>query len=321
MKVLILTRRGDEVVTRPIVEALARRGGHPVVLESNGFPGAVGLSWSGPGQGWLSIPGEGRLDLAEIGAIRLRRESVGADLPADWPSDVRAAATLESREMLMGALLDSPAFWLDPPHLALRAQSKALQLALAREVGLEVPATLETNDPGLARAFLARYPGGVITKMYNDFRLGDGTVYTNTLGPQDLDALDDLAACPTVLQERVPKARELRVVVVGEQVFAAALESPTLPGAGEDWRRVGAQTLADWRPYTLPEEVRAAMLRLHDRLGTNYGSADLIVTPEGRHVLLENNVNGESFWLYEMAPLADAIAAVLLNQAPRRGSA
>lgn len=321
MKVLLITRRDDQVATGPVVDALRRRGARPVVFETNAFPGEVGVHWAGPGEGWLSIPGEDRLELREIGAIRMRREAIGADLPAQWPADVREAAIRESREMLMGILEDSPAFWLDPLHVSVRARNKALQLALAREVGLEVPATLETNDPVLARDFVAAHPGGVITKMYNDFRLGEGTVYTNVLGPDDLDALDAISACPTVLQEAVPKARELRVVVVGQAVFAAALDTPALPGAAVDWRRVGARTLADWRPFTLPAAVSDAMLRLHDRLGTNYGSADMVQTPDGRFVLLENNVNGESFWLYDMHPVADAIAAVLLHQAPRREAA
>ncbi|MCB9759079.1 MAG: MvdD family ATP-grasp ribosomal peptide maturase [Alphaproteobacteria bacterium] len=248
----------------------------------------------------------------------MRRSSVGAGLPEALPPDVRRAAAQEAREVLMGALLDTPALWVDPPAVAARAKQKALQLKLARDAGLEVPRTLETNDPDAARAFAASCPGGVIAKMYNDLRIAGGTVYTNLLGPADLAALDQLVACPMVFQEAVPKAMELRVVVVGQQVFAAELDTQAIAGAEVDWRRQGAASVADWKPHRLPGPVARGFLALHDALHTNYGSADVILTPDGRYVLLENNVVGESFWLYEMHPIPDALADLLTGQAPAR---
>lgn len=317
MNVLLVTRSGDELATLPVAEALRRRGARPWIFESNRFPGQGGLTWRGPQDGWLDLP-EGRLELAELDAAWLRREQVGSALPAEWPPDLGAAVRLEAGDLFRGALHDTGAFLLDPPAVYERARVKPWQLLQAQAAGLEVPDTLESNDPEAVRAFADAHPEGIIAKMYNDFRLGDRTVYTNVLGPEDLAALDSLSACPMIFQAAVPKAQELRVVVIGEQVWGAALPTATLAGAEQDWRRVGAATLHLWRPVELPEAVRAGMLRLHDRLGTNYGSADFVQTPDGRLVFLENNTVGESFWMYDMFGLPDALAGVLTGQLSRR---
>lgn len=316
--VLILTGTDDEHAWRPVAEALLARGGTPWVCPTDRFPMDVGLSWTGPGGGVLRL-GDDTLRLADVAAVWARRDFIGMGFPADLPADVRRAGTEESRHVFRAALLDTAAFWLDPPAVYARARHKALQLRLAREVGLTVPATLETNDPDEARAFVEQLGRPVIAKMHVDVRVGEGAVFTNRLTPDDLEALDGLASCPMILQEDVPKARELRVVCAGRRLFALGLDHAYLAGAAKtDWRRMGHETIHLWEPVELPLEVHDGLQALHDRLGTNYGSADVIVRPDGGHVLLENNVVGESFWFYRHVPLADALAAVLLGQAERR---
>ncbi len=326
--VLIQTVSKDEHAWGPVAQALEARGARPWILLTDRFPMDVGLSWRGRDQAWLEFrahsqhhPGE-RLDMGELDAVWARRNGVGRGMPTEIPADVRAGSAREGGGILRGVLLDSDAFWMDPPAIYYRARNKALQLAIARKVGLDVPLTLETNDPVEARAFVEDLGRPVIAKMHTDVRMGDGaTIYTNVLKPGDLAALDGLQACPMILQEALPKARELRVACAGEQLFALGLDSEHLEGESEvDWRRTGAQTLHHWRPVDLPEDFAQGLLALHDALGTNYGSADVVVTPDGRHVLLENNAVGESFWFYEHHPFAQALADVLLGLAPRRSS-
>lgn len=306
--VLIVTRADDEHATAPVRQALEARGHRCLVLETDRAPGQFGLTWSGPGEGHLDIPGQGRVHLAELDGVWMRR--LQFDIPG-LPAGVRGPAATEARALFLGAIHDSPAFFVDPLPVYLRARCKALQIDLAREVGLSVPPTLQTNDPDRARRFVAEAPGGVIAKMYQDHRFAGGTVFTNELGPDDVDALDDLASCPMILQHTIPKQKELRAVVLGQRVFAVELDTSALPGCEVDWRRQGAETLHLWRPTTLEPTVEQALLRLHDRLHTHYGAADLIVTPEGETVFLENNVVGESFWIADHHPIGEAWADLL----------
>ncbi len=64
----------------------------------------------------------------------------------------------------------------------------------------------------------------------------------------------------------------------------------------------------------------ARFLEGMDYFGLNYGAADFILTPGGRHVFLELNPAGEFFWL-EHGPgldISGALADVLLGLAPGR---
>lgn len=313
MSVLIVSRANDGYAIQPVREALEARGVPCFVLETDRAPGQVGFTWTGPGEGWLDLPGQGRLDLRDLSAVWMRRLQFDADLDPE----VREPAMRELQHLFLGMIHDTDAFVVDPLPVYTRARCKALQLDLAQAVGLEVPPTLQTNDPELARRFVAEAPGGVITKMYEDHRLRGGTVFTNVLGPEDIEDLDSVALCPTILQHAVRKRSEVRAVVLGDRVLAVELDTASIPGSEVDWRRQGLETLHLWKPVELPEAVRTSLLRLHDALHTHYGSADFIVEPDGRYVFLENNVVGESFWLAEHHPIGEEWAD-LLTRGPVR---
>jgi glutathione synthase/RimK-type ligase-like ATP-grasp enzyme len=94
------------------------------------------------------------------------------------------------------------------------------------------------------------------------------------------------------------------------------------PETSVDWRRDGIGLIDDWRPYRLPPDVEKGLLALMQDFGLNYGGADFIVTPDGRHVFLEVNAGGEWFWLQRNPglPIADALARVLLDPSARASS-
>jgi hypothetical protein len=314
VNVLILTRPDDGYAWHAVAKVLTARGVTVHPFDTHRFPGGLGLTWNGFRDGWLDLP-TGRLALADIDAIWCRRLELGRGLPSQLSEGMRRASTAEAAAVLMGALADTDAFWLDPPHRTRRARNKAYQLRVAREVGIDVPRTLETNDPREARAFIAELGRPVIAKMYNDARFNDGTVYTNVLSPDDIDALDALRACPMILQEAVDKRSELRVALAGQRLFAVELPHDGLDHASRvDWRRTGGQTLDRWRTVDLPPDLEARLQRFYGLLGVHYSSTDLVHTPDGRMVLLESNVVGESFWIGEHHPLPEALADVLMGR-------
>jgi glutathione synthase/RimK-type ligase-like ATP-grasp enzyme len=326
--VLIITHSGDnesiELVTRAVVE----RGGRAVRLDTDRFPSEVRLSarYGSDRPGRVTF-GEGvdEFDLNEVGAIWHRRVSVAARLPREMDAQLRAASVGESRAALLGVLAGLDAFRIDPEATIRRAEQKPLQLRVARELGLDVPPTLVTNDSAAARDFYAACGGRVIAKMLSSFAVYDregreSVVFTNPVGPEDLEDLSGLSLCPMTFQERVEKRLELRATVVGRRVFTASIDSQASPRAAHDWRRDGVGLIDEWQPYTLPPEAEGGLLALMDYYGLNYGAADFILTPDGRHVFLELNPSGEFFWLEQgpHLPISAALADVLLGLAPRR---
>jgi glutathione synthase/RimK-type ligase-like ATP-grasp enzyme len=193
---------------------------------------------------------------------------------------------------------------VDPHHVRLRADDKVAQLRLARRVGLDVPATLVTNDAGRVRDFAAAHPS-LVTKMLVQPGSGAEVVFTTALDAGDLDHLDGLELCPMVFQERVPAVAEVRATVVGDQVLAAIAARPP---DEVDWRRAAhtGGPVPVWAPHPLPAAVADRLVALTRALGLTYGAADLLVGPDGRHTFLEINARGSFGHLGD--PLADRIA-------------
>jgi MvdD family ATP-grasp ribosomal peptide maturase len=330
MSILIVTHSKDNDSVARVVDTIARNGGHTIRFDTDRYPTDVLLTayYDRSGDERLTLTNEdGEFDLREVTAIWHRRLNFGAHLPAELDRQLRHSSLGETSAAAHGMLASLKAFRMDHLHHIRRAENKQLQLQVAREVGLNIPRTITTNDPSAARAFAKSCESGAVTKMLSSFAIYDEgkelVVFTNPVKPEDLADLSSLSLCPATFQELLAKSLEIRVTVVGQQVMSAALDSKTSARAAHDWRRDGLRMLQDWRPYQLPGEVEEKILRLMDYFSLNYGAIDIILTPDDRHVFLELNPCGEFFWLERTPglPISEAIASVLLGHSPRRQTA
>jgi MvdD family ATP-grasp ribosomal peptide maturase len=328
MSNLIITHSDDNECVARVSEAIARKGGHTIRFDTDRYPTDVRLTayyGAGSDERLTLTNEEGEFDLREVTAVWHRRLSFGAQLPAGLDKQLRYASLGEASAAAHGMLASLKAFRMDHLHHIRHAENKQLQLQVARELGLDTPRTLTTNDPAAARGFAKSCEGGLVTKMLSSFAIYDEgkelVVFTNPVKPEDLADLSGLSLCPATFQELLAKSLEIRATVVGKRVMSAAVDSQVSTRATHDWRRDGVRMLQDWRRYQLPLEVEEKLLRLMDYFGLNYGAIDIILTPEGKHVFLELNPCGEFFWLERSPglPISDAIADVLLGQgAPYR---
>ena len=325
MSILIITHSGDNDSIVMVTEALERLGATVIRLNTDLYPERVSITtrFRGNSIERTLIDESGRsFDLRQVTSLWYRRFSAGASLPYEMGA-MREASANEAAQALYGTIASLECFQLDSLTSVRRADHKELQLQRALAHGLEIPKTLITNDAGEAGAFYDSLGGKVVTKVQSSFAIYQGdremVVFTSAMRPEDRDALADLRYCPMMFQERVDKAVELRATVVGREVFTASIDSQRSAETAVDWRRDGIGLIDDWKPYRLPLEVERGLLAVMEDFGLNYGAADFIVTPEGRHVFLEVNAGGEWFWLQRNPglPIADALARVLLGIAPR----
>lgn len=327
MSILIITHSDDNESVAQVTETIARKGGHTIRFDTDRYPTDVRLSayYGNSGDERLTLTNEeGEFDLREVTAIWHRRISFGARLPPTLDSQLRYASIGEASAAAHGMLASLNAFRMDPVRNIRHAENKQLQLQVARELGLDTPRTLTTNDPAAVREFAKNCKGQIVTKMLSSFAVYEEgrelVVFTNAVKDEDLEDLSGLSLCPATFQESLPKSLELRVTAVGQRVMPAALDSQVSARATHDWRRDGAGMLQDWRPYQLPAEIEEKILRLMDYFSLNYGAIDIILTPDGRHVFLELNPSGEFFWLERSPglPISEAIADILIGHSPRR---
>ena len=327
MSILIITHSDDNDSVARVAETIARKGGQTIRFDTDRYPTGVRLTaYYGTSDERLTLTNEeGEFDLREVTAVWHRRLSFGAHLPAGLDKQLRHASLGEASAAAHGMLASLKAFRMDHLHHIRHAENKQLQLQVARELGLDIPRTLTSNDPTAARAFAKSCEDGMVTKMLSSFAIYEEgkelVVFTNPVKSEDLADLSGLSLCPATFQEMLPKSLEIRATVVGQRVMSAAVDSQVSERAVHDWRRDGVRMIQDWRPYQLPLDVEEKILRLMDHFALNYGAIDIILTPEGKHVFLELNPCGEFFWLERSPglPISDAIADVLLGHSPRRG--
>jgi len=154
---------------------------------------------------------------------------------------------------------------------------------------------------------VARLGRGVVRKAFRNIVEAPRT--TALLGPADLDRMPQVRFAPVTFQEFVPAELDLRVIVVEDEIFAAAIRSQ--PEYSADYRP-GIGT-AEFRAHRLSDDVADRLLALHKRLGLVYGASDLRLTPDGDYVFLEVNPAGEFLFACERTgqPVPQAIAAAL----------
>lgn len=233
----------------------------------------------------------------------------------------------ELNEILMGlyALL-SHAYWINNPFTTRIAHRKMLQLHVANSVGLRTPRTLVTNNADEALAFASDLGGTLAVKSlgaisvvehHDDSALQYG-IFTRKLSIADLNRVKDkIPHMPTLFQEFIEKAYELRITAVGPQIFSCRIDHHDNDITADDYRFDTNKLMH--RAWERPE-IHAALLAYMDAFHLTFGCFDILITKAGEAVFLECNPNGQWLWVENMTglPIAAAIAEQLILA---RGSA
>jgi len=287
--------------------ALADRGHEPVLWNASDFPTrqTASIDIQGEHVGW-EISGScldgGR---PPFDVVWFRRPTPPV-LPGDMHPGDLPVAQRECRHLLRGLyqMAAPEAFWVNPLKSDPRAALKAPQLAAAVRAGLNVPRTLISNDPSRIRSFLKELRGRTVYKPFQASQWEDeglmAVLLTSEVAVEDLPSDDTLRLTPGIFQEKIDKAHELRVTIMGAHVVTARLLSQESAATRLDWRMPGTKIRVE--PDRLPEEVERACRRLMRDLGIVFGCFDFIVTPEGAHVFLEVNPAGQFLWIEEAQP-------------------
>lgn len=311
--VLIVTQVAD--VHADAVVAHLREREIPVFrLHTADFPSQLTLSLDVRASrctGELATPHH-RLSLERVASVWMRRPATPV-VSDDLDPSAREYALEQSSAALTALYASIDALWVGAPARLRVANVKPLQLIHADAVGLSTPVTLISNDPARV-AFREELRGrdcAVKPLEVVGVQAPDGYRFPLTqILPAKADAVGAPLA-PSMLQAYVEKAFELRCVVIGDEVFAASIYSQEQPETTVDWR--GGDP--PFEAYSLPDHIRDAALALVRRLGLNYASMDFIVTPDGDHVFLELNPNGQFLWLeYDAGlPLSSRMADLLAS--------
>lgn len=310
MTVLIVSSFADPHA-RAVIAALAERGASAELLDLADFPGKLTLTL-GFGDGkrrfQLRRPGAGSLDMESVGAVWWRRPSQFGLPDAIRDPAHRRLALSEANAAFHGLFAAMDALWINPPALDAQASYKSYQLAVAQSLGLEIPHTVMTSDPEEAREFWRVCDGDVIYKQF--LALPEAWWETRRLGQAETRATDEaIRLAPVIFQQHVAAVADLRVTIIGDEIFAAAVELRDLEYDVDVRMNLSAKHVA----HALPDDVADKLRGLMRRLGLIYGAIDLRLTKDGRYVFLEINPAGQFLYVEQQTgqPIAAALAARL----------
>jgi glutathione synthase/RimK-type ligase-like ATP-grasp enzyme len=309
--VLILSNLED-VHAQAVMSALAARHAPVELIDLSEFPTRLALSLAfedGRRRFQLRLRGGGTLDLDAVEAVWWRRPQPFRP-PAGLDQAGQQLVFSESMTVFQGLYQALDAFRINEPARDAVASHKPYQLALAQQIGLDIPPTLMTNDVEEARVFWRRHEGEVIYKQFRALPIAWRE--TRRLKPADESQADAVAHAPVIFQKHVPAVADLRVTAIAGEFFAAAADVSN----AEYPQDIRLNLAVKYAPHDLPQDVTAKLLELMRRLGLVYGAIDLRLTPEGRYVFLEINPAGQ-FLYVEYAtrqPIAAALAKALLEK-------
>lgn len=207
------------------------------------------------------------------------------------------------------------------PHIGnyfQRIPNKLWHLEMAQQTGINIPNMLITTQKSEAREFIKKHRS-VINKSIKDSFTGtfDGVYYYNHTERVSAEVMEELDEefFPTLLQEEIPKAYELRVIFVHDTVWAGAIMSQNDPKTTLDWRNYNHEKPNRIVPYKLPTEIEDKIRVFAKLTNLNTGAIDMIVSKDKRYVFLECNPNGQISMISEKCnyPIEKHIADFLAN--------
>lgn len=253
------------------------------------------------------------IDLLAVKSVYFRRP----ELPEDNPELSKAENHFIRTEIsytLEGIykILDS-AYWLNNVSHIRNAENKIYQLRLAKRLGFSLAPSLITTRPGSATKFYCANDEECIIKPIRTGLVADDAgeeaiIFTNKVYLDDIN-VQRIINCPTFLQRLIKKKGDLRVTVVGHQVFTALIHSQESPESKIDWRV--SQDGLKHSIYELPLEISNLCVELVSALKLNFGAIDLILNEEGNYIFLEINPNGQWAWIEKL--LGFDISGAIVN--------
>jgi glutathione synthase/RimK-type ligase-like ATP-grasp enzyme len=300
-KVLVVTSKEDAHADYIIALCNSRGLGERIIrLNTEDFVDNCRISFDGRSF-HLLIKDSGReLWSDEIRSVWYRRPK-DFELSEDDPY-IRDYIIKQSTACLRGLYFccHETAIWINPLPALHRSRNKLQQIQLAYEVGLNPPRTIVTNSWQDAVAFCSSVEKVCIKSLDEPNFVLDGHIYpflTRIVEKREvLENRESIERCPTLFQEYIEKKFDIRVVVIGENIFAFEIHSQEHELSKYDFRGVAPELLAHV-PHELPAEVKQGIRHFMQRQGLIFSAFDFVLSKDGKYYFLENNPNGQWLWL------------------------
>ena len=287
--ILVWGPRTDAPIER-VLEALEARGADVFHIDENDLESLrYDVVFAADCTGWIELRGR-RVETHDLSGIYIR------------PGKPLSGAARKASMVLLALVSQLDAVLVNHPAAGSSNSSKPYQLGLIARAGFDVPDTLITTDPGVARAFLREH-GRVIYKSVSGIRS-----VVAILDEADEARLEDVRSGPVQLQEYVD-GLDVRVHIVGTRWFACSVRS-----SSADYRH--ADSAPELSEFELPETIGEKVRALVHSMNLLVAGVDLRVRPDGSWICFEVNPSPGFTWYEESTghQIAEAVVELLLSE-------
>lgn len=314
--ILIITNKEDITADYVVLE-LQKRNIEYVRVNTEDFPTkSFGNAVFNEDEELIFNTPNKKIDLSRIKSVWYRRP-IKPNIDSAIENDsVREFCLNEARDFLRGLWYSLDCFWLSDMEAIKKAEHKIYQLKVAKELDLNIPKTIISNDPKKVEKFYYNCDDGMIIKPLFIGFIDDEkpkTIYTSEVTLEDLEEKNSIKYAPSIFQEKINKKFDIRVTIIGKKVFAAEIHTNNKEKI-IDWRKLEIDQLNHFE-HKLPKDLKNKLISLVKKLGLEFGAIDLAVTEEGEYVFFEINPNGQWAWLEEVMewPLSKEIVDLLIK--------
>lgn len=315
MLVILQQLGGNDNASR-VMESCRKIGADYVCLNADDVAGEYARMWDG---GEHRIIGNiGGVDITQIKSVfNGVFADIGRSIGSKNPKEYAGFIYQEFHDILFGSLLSlDDVKWMNHPQSVMMANLKTLQLSVASKIGFVIPETIISKNREVLTDFFIRMNGNVVTKaihMGNIAYNGNNQhvlLYTSKVSEESLNALQENSDIPVLLQEYISDKEELRIVVVGEEVFSCSVNSDT---ESVDWR-MSHEAVQNSFVINLPYHIKEKCKDLIKHFGLSFGVIDMVRNKStNEYYFLEINQQGTWNWMEELLglPIGDSIVNLL----------
>jgi glutathione synthase/RimK-type ligase-like ATP-grasp enzyme len=210
-------------------------------------------------------------------------------------------------------------FPLGHPSAIDKSANKLRQLALARDVGFHVPATIVGNDTTALGEFLSARERVVVKPLHAAaaYEAPERKTTSSLLWCRGLASADLLGKLPAagatqlMVQQAVDKRADWRITVLPHTTIACEIDTSTLGPDEPDWRK---KTMELPHRIFTPDDAFDRLLRRYvTALDLPAGYFDFAIDDGGTPWFLEMNTNAQWLWIERLTghPIAREVAIAL----------
>lgn len=184
--------------------------------------------------------------------------------------------------------------WVSDYWCINRAASKTYQFQMAAKAGFSIPATLITSSASHAVNFLKKHERVVVKPLNIEFVRSEGKLsatYTSRIsGDKPID-FSGLKVSPVIFQQELT-GEDIRVTVIGTEVFPCIIEKTDLAKDRVDWRlSLNDGSIKLYKDTNFPASLAQSCVKMIKAMGLQFGAFDFI-----------RDINNGTYWFLELNP-------------------